>query len=184
MPARWNRLAAAVLPALAVLACPAWANTIFTTTLLGSNENPANGSTALGYAIVNLASDDSSVSVQVIFTGLTVAATASHIHCCVLPGTNGPVVVPFSGFPNATSGTYSNTFALPSSLTGGITLQTFLTGLESGQAYVNIHDATFPGGEIRGFLAAEAVPEPATIWLMGLGLTAGALGLKRKLSRT
>ena len=33
------------------------------------------------------------------------------------------------------------------------------SGLDAGTAYSNIHNATFPGGEIRGNLAA--VPEPS-----------------------
>jgi len=41
-------------------------------------------------------------------------------------------------------------------------------GLASGSAYFNIHTSIAPGGEIRGFLTA-AVPEPATLALLGLG---------------
>jgi len=37
----------------------------------------------------------------------------------------------------------------------------FITALETDLTYVNIHDATFPAGEIRGQLLL--VPEPASL---------------------
>ena len=46
-----------------------------------------------------------------------------------------------------------------------------ITWLETGQTYVNIHDAVFPGGEIRGQL--QMVPEPASL-AMGV-LAAGGM---------
>jgi hypothetical protein len=46
-----------------------------------------------------------------------------------------------------------------------------IAGLNAGDAYVNIHDAVFPGGEIRGF-AEQLVPEPRYAGLLGLGLIA------------
>ncbi len=77
----------------------------------------------------------------------------------------------FPGFPNATSGTYDNLFTLSSGA-----FSTLLAGVESGRAYVNIHDATFPGGEIRGFL----VPEPATTGLLAAGLGLVAVARRRR----
>jgi hypothetical protein len=56
----------------------------------------------------------------------------------------------------------------------------FIQGLVSGKSYLNIHTNSFPGGEIRGQLAA--VPEPAT-WAMmigGFGMVGGAMRSARR----
>jgi hypothetical protein len=109
------------------------------------------------------------------FSGLTAPASAAHIHCCEPPGTAGPVVVPFTGFPATTAGTFSETFDLSTfPFGGGLTEATFVAGLESGLAYVNIHDANFLAGEIRGQL--ELAPEPSSLLLAGTGIL-GALRL-------
>jgi CHRD domain len=156
--------------------------------LNGATEVPPTGSPATGFASVTLNGDVLGVSVT--FSGLIGGpAAAAHIHCCTTPGTNTGVTVPFTGFPNTTSGSYSNTFDLTqtsvytsSFLTshGGTSASAeaaLLAGISGGFAYVNIHDATFPGGEIRGFIT----PEPATVAVTGLGL--GLLALFRRRSR-
>jgi hypothetical protein len=55
--------------------------------------------------------------------------------------------------------------------------------LDGGLMYMNIHDATFPGGEIRGQLD-PVVPEPATIGLIGFGFALCALGVAARRRRT
>jgi hypothetical protein len=106
-------------------------------------------------------------------------AVAAHIHCCVPAGVNAPVVLPFLGFPAATSGTFSQTYDLATSLINGITVLQFIAGLEAGNAYLNIHNATFPGGEIRGQITAS-VPEPSTWAMMILGFVGvGFMGYRR-----
>ena len=154
------------------------AATIYTATLLGANEVPPTGSTATGSILVTL--NGNTLSVNETFSGLTTPASAAHIHCCGPVGVNEPVAVPFTGFPNATSGMYMNSFdlTLASSYTaafvaanGGTAASAeaaFIASLNSFQTYANIHNATFPGGEIRG----QLVPEPATIGMLLLGLTA------------
>ena len=163
------------LLAVALLAIPrANADGIFTAALLGSNEVPPTGSPATGFITVTLTGN--ALKVAESFSGLTAPATAAHIHCCADPGVNAIVAVPFTGFPSTTSGTYSNIFDLTLASTyntafitanGGTAASAesvLLAALFAGETYANIHDATFPGGEIRGQLAQT--PEPATGGLM------------------
>jgi hypothetical protein len=148
-----------------------------TATLLGSNEAPPTGSPATGFATLTL--NGNLLTVSLNFSGLIGGpAAAAHIHCCTPQGTNTGVTVPFTAFPAATSGTYTNTFDLSTtSVYTAAFLASFggtaagaeaalLAGIAGGQAYVNIHDAQFPGGEIRGFV----VPEPEGAALVGLGV--------------
>ena len=141
---------------------------VYSVTLSGTESVPADASTAFGSATVTVDDVADTVGVILSFSGLVGGnASAAHIHCCAATNANGPVVIPFTGFPAATSGTYSNTFTNVS--------PTNIAGIEAGLAYINIHDAIFPGGEIRGDILAAPVPEPETYALMLAGL--GALGM-------
>jgi CHRD domain len=165
------------LLAALTIAVPANADTlVFTGTLLGSSEVPPNGSTGTGSITVTLNDVTDTLTVDETFSGLTAPATAAHIHCCAGPGVNAPVVLNFvgQGFPTgATSGTFDHTFNLATDLSG-ISVASFISNLEAGLAYANIHDANFPGGEIRGQLTA--VPGPiAGAGLPGLILAGGGL---------
>ena len=166
--------------------------TVFTTTLTGANEVPANASPGIGSAVVTLNGDMLTVSVS--FSGLLGNTTASHIHCCGPLGTNAMVATTtptFPGFPlGVQAGSYTQTFDLtlassynPAFITahGGTVAQAeaaFIAGLLSGQTYFNIHTNLFPGGEIRGQL--QAVPEPVTLLLLGSGLAGVAMKVRKR----
>src|ERR1051325_8922573 len=104
------KLLRASLLLLALFAMPSAlpAATVYLATLLGSNEVPPTGSAATGSAVVTLNGD--LLTVNESYSGLVAPAAAAHIHCCGPIGVNEQVAVPFTGFPNGTSGTYLQTF--------------------------------------------------------------------------
>jgi CHRD domain len=165
----------------------------FTATLSGANESPATVSPGTGNTTVTLNTTTHTLQVAVVFSGLTAVTTASHIHCCVAPGGNAGVatMVPsFTGFPlGVTSGTFSATFDTtlgstwnPAYVTanGGTPLSAeaaLAAGMAAGQAYLNIHTTAFPGGEIRGFLSAQAPTVIPTLTRMTMGILAALVAM-------
>jgi hypothetical protein len=174
-------------------AMPASAVTlVYSTTLTGPGENPPNASPATGSALVTVDDVAMTMRVETSFAGLIGGpATAAHIHCCVAAPANVGVATGLPGFPAATSGSHDHLFDMTdvsvysasfvTNFGGGTAAGAFAAlvgGLNSGMAYLNIHNATFPGGEIRGFLAL--VPEPETYALMLAGLGAVAWATRRR----
>jgi hypothetical protein len=172
-------LTLAAAASLLALAGPASAVVYtFAAPLTGAAESPPVTTTASGSALVTFDDVALTVSVAEIWIGLLGGpATASHIHCCTAVAGSGNIGVAlnFTGFPSATTGIYTNTFTL-----GATPFSTLLTGALAGKAYVNIHNAGNPGGEIRGFLISP-VPEVETYGLMlaGLGVV-GFLARRRR----
>ena len=176
-----------------LLAPVAHAGVIYTAVLSGLNEGPPNGSSGTGVTFVTVDTVAQTIRVEVTFSGLTGTTTASHIHCCQPLGVNAGVATTtptFAGFPlGVTSASYDNTLDMtlsssynPSFVTahGGIAgAEAFLfAGIAAGQAYLNIHSQTFPGGEIRGQLTVDA-PEPGTFLLAGAVLAGFAIRRRR-----
>jgi hypothetical protein len=110
---------------------------------------PGAGPGATGTATIAVAPDRSSISATVSYSGLSGDPTASHIHFGPA-GAAGPVVLPF-GAP--LSSPFSKTFTSADYVAAEGAppdFAAFVTALEAGNAYVNVHTAACKPGEIRG----------------------------------
>jgi len=126
--------------------------------LTGANEVPPTATQATGTITFTFDQSTSTSTWSETFAGLSSPATAAHIHAPAPPGSNAGVVVPFTGVPAATSGSFSGSTTTLNTLTPAA----FATALLGGMAYANIHTSTNPGGEIRGWLNCSqpsGVPE-------------------------
>jgi hypothetical protein len=104
-------------------------------TLSAAQEVPPNPSTASGKSTIMVGADKM-VTGSVEVMGMT--PTMAHIHEAA-KGSNGPVIVPF-----AKSG--ENTFA---PAPGAKLTDAQYASYQAGKLYINVHSATYPGGEIR-----------------------------------
>lgn len=134
---------------------------------------------------------------RVTWRDLVSPTTVAHVHCCTALPNEGAAGVAsplptFPGFPGIPAGgnppgvfagSYDRTFTVAEFINAnfitnnGGTLASarsaLFTGLDEGRAYLNIHSAQYPAGEINGF--SSVVPEPSTYALLGTGL--GVIGL-------
>lgn len=174
----------------------------YTTILTGPQEAPPNTSAGIGAAAVQFDTSTHVLKISFAFAGLEGDSTVAHIHCCTaapgsgtaIPATELPSL---DGFPTGVmTGAYSHFFDTslasnwnPSFLSayGSVTgaEQALWAGLNAGSAYLNIHSTEYPNGEIRGFLSpVTAVPEPAGIAMLGLGLPAVLMMARRRRKST
>ena len=138
----------------------------FSTTLSGANEIPGPGdSDGSGVAVVTI----SGTTINwVILVSKIDAPTLAHIHRGG-PSVAGPVVVNFN--PTFAGGTASGSVA-------GVD-QALINEIAGNPAgfYVNVHNAVFPNGAIRGQLSAGSTGEGArTLVVPVVGKVAGAAG--------
>ena len=82
---------------------------------------------------------------------LTSGAVAAHIHCAAVD-IDGPVGVTLLSETKGTDGKVKGSFKAPDegNQCGWTSLNDVLTAMVTGNAYVNVHTAAFPPGEIRG----------------------------------
>jgi hypothetical protein len=154
------RRAAALLAITALLAFPAtaFAAETFTADLTVDAEVPpvTTPSEGSGSAEVTISDDESEISYEVSYQGLTGDATASHIHFGAAD-VAGAVMLPLAHGPSPFSGTLTEADFTP--VDGGPqSYAEALDAIRDGNAYVNIHTEANAPGEIRGQLEAAEMP--------------------------
>ena len=167
--------------------------TIIKAVASGPSEAPPNGSA--GSSVASFEIDGNLMRAEVPFRDLLGTTVAAHIHCCTTESFTGtaPIALPFADFPTGvTNGLYSQAFDLtdasiyaPAFLTAfGGTAATasaaLIDAINSSEAYLNIHTTEFPGGEIRGFIVAAPIPEPATWGMLALGMAGVGMMARRR----
>jgi predicted outer membrane repeat protein len=127
-------------------------NLLFTAALAGAQQVPPVATKATGSASVVLSPDQKTLSFGTTFANLQGGPpTAIHLHLAPA-GQNGNIAKDANGanielknLPNGTTGTVNpQTFSVNDAL---------VTPLMHGNVYVNLHNAGFANGEIRGQLA-------------------------------
>ena len=185
-------LSVLALAAGTALAAPAFAQSgTFRAVASGPAESPPNGSA--GSSLVTIEVIGTQLTVDAPFQDLTGNTTMAHVHCCTADPFTGvaPVALPFTGFPTGVrSGTYSATVSLDDaasydpaflSANGGTAQGAYaalVDAMLANEAYVNIHTSAYRNGEIRGFVVAAPIPEPAEWAMLGAGLV--WLGRRRR----
>ena len=151
----------------------------FSANLSTFNEVPPKANGAHGTFRARLSEDGTTLNWTFTWTGLTGPPLFAHIHFG-LKGANYPVMTFFCGgpkgipaipqkpdCPQSTSGSITGTTTAADIIalnTAGATTDQaldqhdfagFLRALRAGSAYANMHTTRFPGGEIRGQVAAH-----------------------------
>lgn len=140
----------------------------FLAVLYGFNEVPGPGDPdGFGLATLVIDTSNNTASWSILANNIVFPLTGAHIHSGAA-GTSGPVIVDFGA-----------------QLTGTVTDVDLasITPANASLFYVNLHNAVYPSGAIRGQLSftGSVVPEPGTYALMLAGM--GAIGLMARRRR-
>lgn len=189
MRTKMRQLAAAVL----LLSGSATAQAqLYKVVLSGGSEIPAVTTTGSGSAVIGLNTTAHEMRVSANFKDLLGNTTAAHIHCCVVQPANAGVATTtptFVGFPTAVrAGAWDNTYNMAVNTTWSTSFinanngtpagaeAAFATGVAAGRSYLNIHSASFPGGEIRGTLVLHSFVPAASSRTSSLAAALNSLG--------
>jgi hypothetical protein len=151
-------IARGVLATLVAAPASATVHTLVAT-MKGVEEVPPNTSLALGTATVLVDDVANTVTVTGNYSGLASAATLCHLHGSAILGVSASPIVDLT-VSGGTSGTISS---------GGPVTPAQVQDILNGLTYVNVHNANFPNGEIRGQVLAE--PTGTAYFCFGDGTT-------------
>lgn len=126
---------------------------VFVANINGAQEVPAKTTTATGTGRVEFTATGLIYTVSV--TNLQ-GVTNAHIHGPAAPGVNAGVILNL----NPTAGTVNGVLAAatvngPGTTAAAVSMDSLKTLIRNGQAYINIHTTTDPGGHIRGQLTRQ-----------------------------
>jgi hypothetical protein len=127
--------------------------------LSGDQEVPPAETNATGQANFKLSKDGDELHFKLIVANIE-NVTASHIHLAQV-GQNGPVVTFLYGsglIEGRTDGILAEGVITEGNLIGLLKdepLESLISAIEAGNAYVNVHTEFFRGGEIRGQISAN-----------------------------
>jgi len=130
------------------------ASNTFKAKISGKEETPAVTTAATGYAVFTLSKDGKDITYTLKVKGME-DVTAAHIHTGKMGESGGVVVGLFAGpkKEGKFSGVLAKGTITDKSLVGplaGKTIADLVTMIKDGGAYVNVHTAKNPKGEIRG----------------------------------
>lgn len=131
----------------------------------GVQEVPGPGNPdGTGTAFLSIDSDALTIDWNIVVDNIGLPPTGAHIHAGSL-GVAGPIVVDFDA-----------------QLTGSGLMDPDLAAVLASPRnyYVNVHNASFPSGAIRGQLPCPTViPDPTALTLVAIGLI--SLGFRRRI---
>ncbi|HOX58407.1 MAG TPA: DUF1800 family protein [Candidatus Paceibacterota bacterium] len=117
--------------------------TLYSATMLAQAGAVSSG---VGSATLRVSPDESHAVLKFTYNNLTAPITGQHIHSEPYLGKPGQIMFDIDTTPQQSDGSYLWTIAPVGALSAGEIREI----IKEGKAYINLHTANYPGGEING----------------------------------